>query len=207
MSIQEAYDWWAAIYDTDTNLTRDLDRVVTENALSHLEFKSVIELGCGTGKNTVLLSQIAEIVYAMDFSENMIQQAREKLESGNVIFSLSDIAKSWPCNDLSADLIVCNLVLEHIENIQKIFSEAFRCLVKGGMFFVCELHPFRQYLGRKANFKREQEIVEISSFVHHISDFLDAGKSYGFTIGELKEWWHPQDQNSLPRLVSFVFEK
>jgi ubiquinone/menaquinone biosynthesis C-methylase UbiE len=92
MSIQEAYDQWAAIYDTGTNLTRDLDRVVTENALLNLAFKSVIELGCGTGKNTVLLSQIAETVYAMDFSENTIQQAREKLELHNVSFSVSDIA-------------------------------------------------------------------------------------------------------------------
>jgi ubiquinone/menaquinone biosynthesis C-methylase UbiE len=207
MSIQEAYDQWAAVYDIDTNLTRDLDRVVTENALSNLAFKSVIELGCGTGKNTVLLSQIAETVYAMDFSENMIQQAREKLESDNVSFSVSDITKPWPCDDLSADLIVCNLVLEHIENLSWVFSEAFRCLVEGGIFFVCELHPFRQYQGRKAKFQREQETVEISAFVHHISDFFDAGRSYGFTISELKEWWHPQDQNSLPRLVSFVLEK
>jgi ubiquinone/menaquinone biosynthesis C-methylase UbiE len=93
MRIQEAYDQWAAIYDMDTNLTRDLDRVVTENALSNLAFKSLIELGCGTGKNTILLSQIAEIVYAMDFSKKMIRQAREKLESDNVSSSVSDIAK------------------------------------------------------------------------------------------------------------------
>jgi ubiquinone/menaquinone biosynthesis C-methylase UbiE len=207
MNVQEAYNYWSTNYDIDTNLTRDLDRIVTANTLSNLRFESVIELGCGTGKNTILLSRIAQTVHALDFSESMIRQAKEKLESDNVSFSVSDITKHWPYDDRSADLLVSNLVLEHIENLSWVFSEAFRCLVKGGMFFICELHPSRQYQGRKANFQREQETVEISAFVHHISDFFDAGRSYGFTISELKEWWHPQDQNSLPRLVSFVFEK
>lgn len=207
MNIQEAYNHWSATYDTDKNLTRDLDCLVTANTLSNLKFKSAIELGCGTGKNTLLLSQIAETVHAMDFSQSMIQRAKGKLGSGNVNFSISDITKPWACNDQSADLVVCNLVLEHVENLSLIFSEAFRCLVEGGKFFVCELHPFRQYQGTKANFQKEQENVEILAFVHHISDFFDTGRSYGLTVREFKEWWHTQDQNSVPRLVSFLFEK
>lgn len=207
MSVKEAYNSWSATYDTDTNLTRDLDKLVTENILSNLNFQSVIELGCGTGKNTLLLSQIADNVHAMDFSQSMIDEAQAKLASDNVTFCLSDITKPWSCRDTSADLVVCNLVLEHIENISLIFSEAWRCLVPGGIFFICELHPFRQYQGKKANFQTEQKLVEITAFVHHISDFFNTGKTCGFTLKEFQEWWHTQDQNNLPRLVSFVFEK
>jgi len=207
MNVQEAYNYWAKTYDTDVNLTRDLDQVVTANTLSGLKFKSAIELGCGTGKNTILLSQIAEIVQATDFSEDMIQQAKEKLKSPNVSFLVSDITKPWVYSDRSADLIVCNLVLEHIEDLAFVFSEAFRCLVEGGKFFVCELHPFRQYQGRKANFQQAQATVEIPAFTHHLSDFFGAGQSCGFTVSRLQEWWHTQDLNSPPRLVSFVFEK
>ncbi len=136
-----------------------------------------------------------------------MQKAKEKLKSGNVIFSIADITQPWPCPDQSADLVVCNLVLEHIEHLPFIFSEAWRCLVAGGIFFVCELHPFKQYQGARANFQNAQGSVEIPAFIHHIADFFGAAKGAGFTVKDFNEWWHPHDQNKPPRLVSFVFEK
>ena len=207
MSVRAAYDNWSSTYDADENLTRDLDRVATRETLMNLRFKSVVEIGCGTGKNTLQLSQIAEKVYAIDFSAYMIEKAKEKVSSANVMFITGDITKQWICINESADLIICNLVLAHIEDISFIFSEAFRVLVKGGYFFLCELHPFRQYRGAKANFQRNQEVIEIPAFVHHISDFFNTAKSYGFMIEEFKEWWHQQDKNKPPRLASFLFRK
>lgn len=207
MNTQAAYNSWSATYDTDTNLTRDLDQDVTETILSNLKFKSALEIGCGTGKNTYLLSQIAETVHAVDFSESMLQKAKEKLAAAHVTFSRADITQPWPCPAQSVDLVIGNLVLEHIEELSFVFSEASRCLVTGGTFFVCELHPFKQYQGAKANFQSPQENVAIPAFLHHVSDFFAAAKSCGLTVKELKEWWHPQDQNKPPRLLSFVFQK
>lgn len=207
MSVQAAYDNWSNTYDADENLTRDLDGVVTRETLMGLRCKSAVEIGCGTGKNTLLLSQIAEKVCAIDFSASMLEKAKEKVRGANVTFIRGDITKQWNCSNGSADIIVCNLVLEHIENLSFIFYEAFRVLVKGGFLFVSELHPFRQYQGTKANFKINQEVVEIPAFVHHISDFLNAGKNPGFVLEEFKEWWHEQDRNKAPRLASFLFRK
>ncbi|MBR8837464.1 MAG: class I SAM-dependent methyltransferase [Stigonema ocellatum SAG 48.90 = DSM 106950] len=207
MSVQAAYDNWSATYDAEENLTRDLDQVVTRKTLMGLRCKSVVEIGCGTGKNTLLLSQIAEKVYAIDFSVYMIEKAKEKMASENVIFLTEDVTKQWNCSNESADLITCNLVLEHIENISFIFSEAFRVLVKGGYFFICELHPYRQYRGTQANFQRNQEVIKIPAFVHHISDFFNSAKNHGFLFEDFKEWWHEQDHNKPPRLASLLFKK
>ena len=207
MAIQEAYNNWSATYDSDENLTRDLDQVVTEHTLANLQCKSILEIGCGTGKNTPLLSQIGLKVHAIDFSEGMISLAKEKLKFSNVTFSVADLTEQWPCDDRSIDLIVCNLVLEHIKDLSFIFSEARRSLVESGCFFICELHPFRQYQETRAKFQRDQETTEIQAFVHHISDFLDAATNNGFNLKELEEWWHEKDRNKPPRLVSFMFEK
>lgn len=207
MDIREAYARWSATYDSDRNLTRDLDQEVTRDTLRERRFSSILEIGCGTGKNTTLFAQIGQRVMAVDFSQAMMARARTKPGTGNVLFAVADLTRPWPLADRYADLVVCNLVLEHIENLPLLFSEASRCLVERGCFFVSELHPFRQYQGTKANFQRDQETTEIPAFVHHISDFLNAAESSGFGLKHLKEWWHAQDQDKPPRLVSFWFEK
>ena len=68
MSIEKAYDSWALQYDTNENKTRDLDKKSTINILSKYEFKNVLELGCGTGKNTDWLLKKAERIIGLDFS-------------------------------------------------------------------------------------------------------------------------------------------
>lgn len=205
--IQAAYTQWAATYDTDRNLTRDLDEAVTRATLGGRHYRSIVELGCGTGKNTRLLAGIGDRVHALDFSEGMLAQARAKQPGANVTFSAADLTQPWPCADQSADLIACNLVLEHIADLGFIFAEAARTLARPGHFFICELHPFKQYLGSKAVFQRDQERIELPAFVHHIADFLDAAAGAGFTLTHLKEWWHDDDQNAPPRVVSFMFTK
>ena len=207
MSIQKAYNDWSESYDTDENLTRDTDQKVTRETLANLHFKSILEIGCGTGKNTSFLSQIGTKVDALDFSQGMIEKARERVWAKNVRFSLADLTQKWPCEDVSYDLMVCSLVLEHIEDLSFIFSEAFRALEHKGRFMINELHPFRQYEGRKARFYSGQVVTEIPAFIHHISDFVNAASKNGLRLIKLNEWWHDEDQNKPPRLVSFIFEK
>jgi len=207
MSIQDAYTDWSDTYDLDRNLTRDLDETVTREALANLSCHFVLEIGCGTGKNTALLAQIGGRVRALDFSAGMIEKARAKLSPDNVDFELADITQPWPCEDHSVDLVVCNLVLEHVRDLSFIFTEGAWVLIKGGRFFISELHPFRQYQGTQANFQRKQETTQIPAFVHHLSDFIDAAAANGLALLSVNEWWHPEDQNKPPRLVSFMFEK
>ncbi len=218
MSVQKAYNHWSTTYDTDVNRTRDLDQLVTRDILRDLQFvtrdilrdlqfKSILEVGCGTGKNTALLAQIGEEVHALDFSEGMLKKAKGKLGSAKVAFSTADITKHWPCSDERADFVACNLVLEHIADLSFVFSEASRTLEERGRFFVCELHPFRQYQGVKARFENDQGKIEIQAYVHHISDFVEAAEENGLMLKDFREWWHEQDQDKLPRLVSLIFEK
>jgi malonyl-CoA O-methyltransferase len=209
-SVQAAYDNWAISYDQDHNRTRDLDGITTRKLLGNLRVASIIEIGCGTGKNTIFYSEIGEQVLALDFSESMLARARAKTrdtETNNVTFRRADITQTWPCDRASADLVTCNLVLEHVRDLGSVFSEAARCLDVAGKLFISELHPYRQYEGTRARFERGVTTTEIEAFIHHVSDFMGAAEENGLTLNRLDEWWHADDENRPPRLITFLFSK
>ena len=165
-------------YDADENLTRDLDEAVTRQVVGGRRWGAAIELGCGTGKNTALLVGVAERVLALDLSEGMIRRAQEKVAApGNLLFALADITRPWPVSAACAELVVCNLVLEHIEDLLPVFAQVSRVLAPGGRFFLCELHPFKQYRGTRARFERAGSAIEIQAYVHHLSDFIHAARA------------------------------
>jgi malonyl-CoA O-methyltransferase len=207
MDIQNAYNEWSEIYDTNENLTRDLDQQIMRETFSGQRFQSILELGCGTGKNTVFLAEIGRSVHALDFSQGMLEKAKEKVKAKNVRFEIQDLTTRWHCEDQAYDLIACNLVLEHIENLPHIFSEAARTLRRGGKFFINELHPFKQYRGTKARFERGAATIEVDAYVHHISDFIHAATAHDLKLITINEYWHADDVDKPPRLVSFLFEK
>ncbi len=207
MSIQSAYDTWSSTYDHDRNLTRDLDQVTMRKVFADTRYINILELGCGTGKNTVLLAEISDAVHALDFSETMIEQARQKVNPDKVQFSIADLTQTWLIKNDSHDLIVCNLVLEHIEDLAFIFRQAFRVLKAGGAFYISELHPFRQYQGGNANFQRGDKIIEVPAYVHHVSEFLQAASESKFRLESFNEHWHQDDQGKPPRLAAFMFKK
>jgi ubiquinone/menaquinone biosynthesis C-methylase UbiE len=209
VSIEAAYTKWSETYDIDPNRTRDLDAEVTREWLGGRRFKSILEVGCGTGKNTEFLATIAERVTAIDFSPGMLRQAKAKAEThgfaGNVEFATVDVTKPWPFDAGAFDLVVCNLVLEHVADLGFVFAEAARCLAPGGEFFLCELHPFRQYEGTVANFSRGGETTTVAAVVHHLSEFLRSADEKGFALTRFDERWHAEDAGRPPRLAAFLF--
>jgi ubiquinone/menaquinone biosynthesis C-methylase UbiE len=207
VKVADAYNTWSSTYDSDQNRTRDLDEQVARQELQKLCFRAALELGCGTGKNTTLLSSISERVLSLDFSASMIEKAKQRVPSANVTFKIADITKRWPADDQLFDLVVCNLVLEHVEELPFIFAEAARVLITGGKFFICEFHPFRQYHGRQARFQQAEQTTHITAFVHHITDFLNAAEANRLKLVKLHEWWHKDDEGKPPRLISFMFAK
>jgi predicted TPR repeat methyltransferase len=207
MSIEKAYNIWASQYDSNLNLTRDLDKKCTIKTLKNLDFKNVLELGCGTGKNTEWLLNKAERIIGLDFSQEMLNKAKAKIFDKRVLFKKADLTKDWEIENNFVDLITASLTLEHIENLDHIFSQANLKLKKNGLFFISELHPFKQYSGSKAKYETENGIKELEVYIHDISEYIDTAKNNGFKLIELKEWFDESSENEIPRLISFVFKK
>lgn len=219
MNVQSAYQHWATTYDSMVNPTRDLDARVMRERFAKRRFERVLELGCGTGKNTPLLASIACELTAMDFSPAMLEFAQAKVLAANVCFVVADLSLPWPLDGARFDLITCNLVLEHVQDLLPVFVQAHQHLAAGGHFFVCELHPAKQYLGSQARFQYEGRDHKIPAYMHHLSDYLAAAAASGMKMVELQEWWdetatvaasNPLSSPAVPlgnppRLLTFVF--
>jgi ubiquinone/menaquinone biosynthesis C-methylase UbiE len=206
-SIQQLYDQWSTNYDEVENKTRDLEKRACESILAPLNFSSVIEIGGGTGKNTSWLAVKAAFVVSVDLSEEMQSVARAKVSAGNVEFVRGDIRGPWNFLDRKADLVTCSLVLEHVENLKHIFTEAFSHIETGGYLYVCELHPFKQYTGSKARFETESGLQVLDCYLHHITDYTDAAADAGLSITRIGEWFDEDDRTNIPRLIAFLFKK
>ena len=205
MITRDAYNSWAKTYDTVINKTRDLEAEAIRSVLGNSTFNRILEIGCGTGKNTIWLAGRSTHLSAIDFSGEMLQIAQQKITSGNVHFQQFDITKKWMFNKV--DLITCSLVLEHIKDISFIFQQAASILDANGKFYICELHPYRQLQGSRARFEKEGNVTELEYFIHHISDYFETSKQNGFACGDLQEWFDDNDKSQPPRLISFLFRK
>ena len=203
--IIDKYNAWAYQYDYDINPTRDLDKTVTMESLSNIDFFKVLELGCGSGKNTEWLITKADKLVGLDFSKNMLDQARKKVKTDKVTFINTDLNENWPVNDNSFDLATINLTLEHIETLDHIFNSLFMKLTQGGKCFVCELHPIKQISGSKARFEKNGDEIALDVFYHSELEYIESAEKAGFNLIVKKEWY--DNKKTVPRLISFLFEK
>ncbi|CAN5233992.1 class I SAM-dependent methyltransferase [soil metagenome] len=206
MGTYSAYNQWSSTYDSKVNKTRDLEAVANEQLLSAVKFSTAIELGCGTGKNTGRIAANTRQLTAVDFSEEMLSIAKSKIALPHVKFHQADITLDWNFVTNPVELISCSLVLEHVEDLDFIFGQAYKSLLSGGHFYIGELHPFKQYSGSKARFENNNEIIVLKCFNHSVSAFLNSAAQNDFILVKMLELFDDEEE-TLPRIITFLFRK
>ena len=206
MDVENAYSLWAPQYDINQNKTRDLEGIALRDLLTNISFNAVLEIGCGTGKNTQWLIEKAEMVTSVDFSDEMLALAKLKVPPGRVKFIKADVAHEWSFGNTMFDLVSFSLVLEHIQNLDFIFQQTTKSLKKEGHVYIGELHPYKQYAGTKARFTTDDGIQMVPCFNHHISEFIQAAKKHELTLVSVEEYFD-EDNNEKPRILALIFIK
>lgn len=105
-----------------------------------LEDKSVLDLGCGTGRNSNYLADLGNKVIGIEISRTALSLAKTRAsEMGvNVDYRLGDIGEKYEIEDNSIDVVLditsSNSLNEKGREIY--LSEVARVLKNGGYFFV-----------------------------------------------------------------------
>ncbi|MGZ4908012.1 MAG: class I SAM-dependent methyltransferase [Halobacteriota archaeon] len=99
---------------------------------------TVVEFGCGTGYYTKILADQADHVVATDFSDNMVQIARARVEShDNVEFRI----QNWQHTsfaDESFDTIFAGLVMPFVDDKVEVLKESHRILKPSGRVILAD---------------------------------------------------------------------
>ena len=96
----------------------------------------VLDAGCGTGANILLLHPLVRRIIAMDYSEAAIARCQKRLALNKIdnVEVLCGNITSIPLPDGAVDRILCMSVLQYVDDIQvrAAFREFARILKKGG---------------------------------------------------------------------------
>ncbi|MFR1324006.1 MAG: class I SAM-dependent methyltransferase [Ezakiella massiliensis] len=110
---------------------------------SYLEIKkeyTVLDLGCGGGRNIEYFLTKANKVYGIDHSETSVKMAseinKEAIESGRCQISVGDV-KKLPFENESIDIITAFETIYFWDDIEECFKEIYRLLKNGGQFLIC----------------------------------------------------------------------
>ncbi len=115
---------------------------------------TVVDLGCGTGSATALLAPHVARVIAVDQSAAMLDAARHRLADRDNVEWVAAPVESTGIGAGAADIVMCLLVLHHVERPADVVREMARLLRPGGVALVVDMRShdraeYRQTMGHK----------------------------------------------------------
>mgnify|MGYP000432112194 CR=1 FL=1 len=163
--ILPGYDRWAACYDTVANPLVTMTEHVLDQVPLGAAGQDVVELGCGTGRNTArVLAEGACSYTGVDGSPGMLARARA-LGEPRVRWKEADLHTRWNTED-RFDLAFIVLVLEHIVDLAPLVKTLSTIVRPGGRVRIVDIHPELVESGTGAHFHDGDDELRFTSVAH-----------------------------------------
>ena len=148
--VVEGYDEWAPLYDAGPNAATELDSEIVRALVEGLPAGRAVDVACGTGRQSLLLTELGHQVEGVDLNETMLAVARDRVPDAHFQQGTFD---ALPFDDASFDLAVSSLALTHIADLRPALEEMARVVKPGGCAVLSDMHPEMVRLGITAGFR------------------------------------------------------
>ena len=174
--------------------------------VAELNTKStVLDVGCGPGLLTAQLANFAQRIVGIDFSANMITEAKSRFPQ--LEFHEAD-AENTSFDDHTFDCVVVNYCAHHLARPEKAFTELRRIIKLGGRIVI--VHPIQSRQASWGSFARamEEELPPetIPSGpllnVEKPAEYVSLLNSCGFTNSKCETRLKPVVLESIDKLLS-----
>lgn len=131
MAIAEAFSKAAHGYDQHAQFQRDVGNELLKYLPQNLSGLKVLDIGCGTGYFSELLSNRGAEVTAADLSKEMLVQAKARCNNNVLEYRQAD-AEALPFNNHHFDIVFSSLALQWCDDLSIPLRELQRVTKKGG---------------------------------------------------------------------------
>jgi ubiquinone/menaquinone biosynthesis C-methylase UbiE len=137
--------------------------------------KRVLDIACGEGYGSAILSTVAAHVTGVDISADVVAHASSKYARSNLVFCPGS-CEAIPLNEHSVDVVVSFETIEHIHRHEEMMREIRRVLTPEGLLIISspDRHEYSDVLGSRNQFHvRELDRGEfeqlLGSYFSHVT--------------------------------------
>lgn len=113
----------------------DIQKQIVLVLMGNIRGKKILDIGCGTGRFSLLLQKQNSDVFSIDPSGSMLKMFKGKLNySDNYPELIHGLGYSLPFKNNSFDGCICINVMDHIDDHELLIKEIERVLKKEGFF-------------------------------------------------------------------------
>lgn len=136
--------------------------------------KSVLDLGCGTGYGSFLLSNLgkAETVLGVDISKESVDYALTHYKNKRIDFQVGDVEQLKNIKPSSVDIIVSFELIEHINNQEKVIEEIKRVMRSTGKCLISTPNKYT-YPDNNIYHKKELYPEDFKNFLKQYFKYVD----------------------------------
>jgi SAM-dependent methyltransferase len=163
-------------------------------------YSVILDLGCGTGNDTLYLKQRNYQVLSCDYSSTALEILKQYIPDANTM--LIDIASPLPFSNESFDLIIADLSLHYFDELTTIneMKEIKRILSPKG-HLVARVNSYMDInFGAGKGKKLEENFYYVDGYNKRFFTLDDAKKYFGI-IGEVKVMENEMTRYSKPKKV------
>ncbi|WP_278036320.1 class I SAM-dependent methyltransferase [Flavobacterium nitratireducens] len=164
-------DWTGERLETFVNTNNSIEHLHRYAiVLDYLTNKVVVDIACGEGYGSFLMSKIAHSVIGIDIDSDTIFNAKEKYVSENLSFKIG-AADSIPIEDKSIDVVVSFETIEHHDKHDEMMMEIKRILKPDGLLIIST--PDKYYYTDRRGYKNKYHVKEL-----YKEDFFNLVKKF-----------------------------